>query len=261
MDTLPEIGDQFQAVTDVSKARQIVEYREAKTREQQLAKSAQRVGLEALHAQLREGETKELSVIIKADVGGSAEVLGQTLEKLSNDKVRIKVIHAGVGAITEYDVLLATASNAIIIGFNVRPERNAAATAEREKIDIRLHTIIYELVDEMKKAMAGLLDPVFKEVIQGRVEVRQVFRISKVGTVAGAYVQEGLITRQSQVRLLRDNIVVHTGKVDALKRFKNDVSEVKLGFECGISLVNYQDIREGDIIEAFTMERVAQEVF
>ena len=261
MDTLPEIGDQFQAVTDVSKARQIVEYREAKTREQQLAKSAQRVGLEALHAQLREGETKELSVIIKADVGGSAEVLGQTLEKLSNDKVRIKVIHAGVGAITEYDVLLATASNAIIIGFNVRPERNAAAMAEREKIDVRLHTIIYELVDEMKKAMAGLLDPVFKEVIQGRVEVRQVFRISKVGTVAGAYVQEGLITRQSQVRLLRDNIVVHTGKVDALKRFKNDVSEVKLGFECGISLVNYQDIREGDIIEAFTMERVAQEVF
>ena len=261
MDTLPEIGDQFQAVTDVSKARQIVEYREAKTREQQLAKSAQRVGLEALHAQLREGETKELSVIIKADVGGSAEVLGQTLEKLSNDKVRIKVIHAGVGAITEYDVLLATASNAIIIGFNVRPERNAAAMAEREKIDVRLHTIIYELVDEMKKAMAGLLDPVFKEVIQGRVEVRQVFRISKVGTVAGAYVQDGLITRQSQVRLLRDNIVIHTGKVDALKRFKNDVSEVKLGFECGISLVNYQDIREGDIIEAFTMERVAQEVF
>ncbi len=261
MDTLPEIGDQFQAVTDVSKARQIVEYREAKTREQQLAKSAQRVGLEALHAQLREGETKELSVIIKADVGGSAEVLGQTLEKLSNEKVRIKVIHAGVGAITEYDVLLATASNAIIIGFNVRPERNASAMAEREKIDVRLHTIIYELVDEMKKAMTGLLDPVFKEVIQGRVEVRQVFRISKVGTVAGAYVQEGLITRQSQVRLLRDNVVVHTGKVDALKRFKNDVGDVRQGFECGISLVNYQDIREGDIIESFTMERVAQEVF
>jgi len=219
------------------------------------------VSLEGLAEQMKNSGVKELNIILKGDVQGSVEVLSDLLSKMSNDQVRLKVLRSGVGAITESDVLLASASNAIIIGFNVRPERNAAAMAEREKIDVRLHTIIYELVDEMKKAMAGLLDPVFKEVIQGRVEVRQVFRISKVGTVAGAYVQDGLITRQSQVRLLRDNIVIHTGKVDALKRFKNDVSEVKLGFECGISLVNYQDIREGDIIEAFTMERVAQEVF
>lgn len=260
MDTLPEIGDQFQVVTDVSKARQIVEYRETKIREQAMAKSKARIGLEALHAQLREGETKDLQVIIKADVGGSAEVLADTLEKLSTDKVRIHVLRTGVGAITEADVLLATtATNPIIIGFNVRPERKASEMAETEKIEIRLYTIIYELVDEIKKAMVGLLDPVFKEVSQGRIEVRDVFRISKVGTVAGCYVSEGFVTRQSDIRLLRDNVVVHTGKIESLKRFKNDVSEVKLGFECGISIVNFRDIHTGDVIEAFTMERIAQE--
>ncbi len=261
MDQLPEIGDQFQAVTDTAKARQIVEYREAKAREQSLAKSAAKVGLEAFAERMREGETKDLNIIIKADVGGSAEVLADTLTKLSNEKVRIKVLHTGVGAITEYDVLLATASQAIIIGFNVRPERTAAVTAEREKIDIRLHTIIYELVDEIKKAMSGLLDPVFKESYQGRADVREVFRITKVGSVAGCHVSDGIITRASEVRLLRDNVVIHTGKIDSLKRFKNDAAEVRQGFECGISIVNFQDIKPGDVIEAFITEKVAQELF
>lgn len=248
------MGDAFQAVTDTAKAKQIVLYRESKAREQAMART--KINLEQLHEQLKEGEIKDLNLILKADVGGSAEVLAETLQKLSNEKVRITVLRKGVGAITETDVLLASASNAIIIGFNVRPERNASQTAEAERVDIRLHTIIYEVVDEIKKAMAGMLDPVFKEVIKGHVEVREVFRITKVGTVAGCYVTDGLVTRDSLVRVLRDNIVVHTGKVDALKRFKNDAAEVKAGFECGISLVNYQDIKPGDEFEVFVKERV-----
>jgi len=254
MDAVPEVGDTFQVVTDTAKAKQIVIYREAKAREVAMSKN-NRMTLDQLHAQMKEGEVKELNIILKTDVGGTAEVLSDTLQKLSTDKVKIRVLRAGVGAITESDVLLATTSNAIIIGFNVRPERTAQAVAEQEKVDIRLHTIIYELQDEIKKAMSGLLDPVFKEVYQGRAEVREVFHISKVGTVAGCMVNDGVITRQSQVRLLRDNIVVHTGKVEGLRRFKNDASEVKAGFECGISIVNYKDIKPGDIIEAFKTER------
>jgi translation initiation factor IF-2 len=253
-DDLPEVGDSLQAVTDLAKARQIAEFRELKAREAAMAKT--RITLEQLHAQLREGETKELNLIIKADVGGTAEVLRDSLIKLSNDKVEIRVLHAGVGAINENDVDLASASNAIIIGFNVRPERKAADFADQEGVDIRLHTIIYELTDEIKKAMVGLLDPVFKEVYQGRAEVRETFRISKVGTVAGCYVQDGNITRHSEVRLLRDNIVIHTGKIGALKRFKNDAAEVKSGLECGISFASYNDLKPGDIIEAFSKERV-----
>jgi translation initiation factor IF-2 len=210
---------------------------------------------------MKEGEVKELNVIIKADVGGSAEVLTDTLQKLSNDKVKIRVIRSGVGAINESDVLLASASDAIVIGFNVRPERNASATAEQEKVDIRLHTIIYELTDELKKAMSGLLEPVFKEVYKGKAEVRETFRITKVGAVAGCIVQDGTITRDSMVRLLRDNIVVYTGKVSSLRRFKDDVSEVRSGQECGITLENYADFKQGDVIEAFVKERVATEVF
>jgi len=257
MDQLPEIGDQFQVVVDTGKARQIVEFREQKARDIQMAKGS-RVGLDVLAQAMKDGESKELNVIIKADVGGSAEVVGDTLEKLSTEKVRIRVLRTGVGAITEADVLLAAASEAVIIGFNVRPERKATEMAEKEKIDIRLHTIIYEMVDEIKRAMVGLLEPVFKETFQGRLEVREVFRITKIGTVAGCYVQDGFITRQSEVRLLRDNVVMFTGKVDALKRFKNDASEVKQGFECGVSIVNYQDIKTGDVIEAFVTEKVAQ---
>src|SRR5207302_3073514 len=196
-----------------------------------------------------------------ADVSGSAEVIGETLQKLSTDKVKIRVLHSGVGAINESDVLLASASNAIIIGFNVRPERKAEAVAEQEKVDVRLHTIIYNLTDEMKRAMTGLLEPVFKEVYKGKAQVRDTFRITKVGNVAGCQVLDGTIARDCEVRLLRDNVVVHTGKVGSLRRFKDDVSEVKSGMECGITLQNYSDVKQGDIIEAFVTERVATEVF
>ena len=201
------------------------------------------------------GIVKDLNIILKTDVGGTAEVLSDTLQKLSNDKIKIRVLRAAVGAITESDVLLATTSQAIIIGFNVRPERNAQALAEQEKVDIRNHTIIYELVDEMKRAMTGLLEPVFKEVYKGRAIVREVFRISKVGAVAGCTVDDGVIGRNNEIRLLRDNKVVHTGKILSLKRFKNDASEVKAGFECGISIANYNDLKPGDVIEAFATER------
>ena len=185
--------------------------------------------------------------------------MADTLQKLSTDKVGVRIILSGVGAVTESDVLLAAASNAVIVGFNVRPERSAVHLAEQEKIDIRLHTIIYELTDEIKKAMTGLLEPVFKEIFKGRAEVREVFRITKVGSVAGCQVQEGSITRTSQVRLLRDNVVVHTGKIASLKRFKDDASEVKTGYECGIGLEGFNDIKPGDVIEAFVIERVATE--
>jgi translation initiation factor IF-2 len=258
LDSLPEVGDTFQVVTDTAKAKQIVLYRESKAREAAMAKTS-RMTLEKLHEHLREGEVKELNIILKTDVGGSAEVLSDTLQKLSTDKVRIRVLRSAVGAINESDVLLASTSDAIVIGFNVRPERNATALAEEEKVDVRLHTIIYDLVDEIKRAMVGMLEPVFKEVYRGRAEVREVFRISKVGTVAGCMVLDGVVTRDSQIRLLRDNIVVHTGRIESLKRFKNDASEVKSGFECGIAIANYNDLKPGDIIEAFITERVAPE--
>ena len=258
LDSLPEVGDSFQVVTDTAKAKQIVIYREAKAREQSMARGS-RVTLEQLHEQLKEGEVKELNVILKTDVGGTAEVLTDMMQKLSNDKVKIRVLRAGVGAVNESDVLLASASNAIIVGFNVRPERSAVSLAEQENVDIRLHTIIYELTDELKKAMTGLLAPVFKEAYRGRTQVREVFKISKVGTVAGCMVLDGVLSRDSQVRLLRDNVVVYTGKVDSLRRFKNDASEVKAGFECGVTLQNFTDIKPGDLIEAFATERVAPE--
>ena len=260
LEEMPDAGDSFQVVTDTAKAKQIVLYREAKVREQSLAKSS-RITLEQLHKQMEAGEVKELPIILKADVGGSAEVLTDTLQKLSNDKVRIRVLRAGVGAITESDVLLASTSNGVVIGFNVRPERGAEAIAEEEKVDIRLHTIIYNLTDEIKRAMAGLLAPVFKEVYQGKAEVRDTFRISKVGMVAGCFVQDGLLKRGSEVRLLRDNVVVHSGKVGSLRRFKDDVSEVRSGMECGVTIENFGDLKPGDIIEAFVTEKVAPEVF
>jgi translation initiation factor IF-2 len=254
LDAVPEVGDTFQVVTDTAKAKQIVMYREVKAREQSMARSS-RLTLDELHDQLKEGEVKDLNIILKTDVGGTAEVLSDTLQKLSTDKIKIRVLRSAVGAITESDVLLATTSEAIIVGFNVRPERNAQALAEREKVDVRMHTIIYELVDEMKRAMSGLLDPVFKQVYKGRAQVRVVFRISKVGAVAGCVVDDGVIARSSEIRLLRDNVVVHTGKILSLKRFKNDASEVKAGFECGISIANYNDLKPGDVIEAFATER------
>jgi translation initiation factor IF-2 len=258
MEGLPQAGDQFVVVADRDKARGVSEYREQKAREATLAKSS-RVSLEGLAEQLKTAGIKELNIILKADVGGSVEVLGDLLTKLSNDKVRLKVLRSGVGAITESDVLLASASNAIIIGFNVRPERKAQELAEQEKVDIRLHSIIYELQDEIKRAMTGLLEPTIKETYQGRAQVKETFRIPKVGTIAGCSVLDGIIKRDSEVRLLRDNNVVFTGKVGSLRRFKDDASEVRNGMECGISIANYGDIKVGDIIEAFVTEKVAAE--
>ncbi len=258
MEGLPQAGDQFVVVADRDKARGVSEYREQKFREATLAKSS-RVSLEGLAEQIKTAGMKELNIILKGDVGGSVEVLTDLLGKLSNEKVRLKVLRSGVGAITESDVLLASASNAIIIGFNVRPERKAQELAEQEKVDIRLHSIIYELQDEIKRAMTGLLDPTIKEVYQGRAQVKETFRIPKVGTIAGCTVTDGTIKRDSEVRLLRDNTVVFTGKVQSLRRFKDDASEVRNGMECGISIANYGDIKAGDVIEAFVTERVAAE--
>jgi translation initiation factor IF-2 len=258
LEGLPQAGDQFVVVADREKARDISDYREQKFREATLAKSS-RVSLEGLAEQLKTAGMKELNVILKADVQGSVEVLGDLLGRLSNDKVRLKLLRSGIGAITETDVLLASASNAVIIGFNVRPERKAQELADQEKVDIRLHSIIYELQDEIKRAMTGLLEPTIKENYQGRAEVLQTFRIPKVGTIAGCRVTDGLIKRDSEVRLLRDNAMVFKGKVSSLRRVKDDVSQVTSGMECGISIANYGDIKAGDVIEAFVTERIAAE--
>jgi translation initiation factor IF-2 len=259
MEGLPQAGDQFVVVADRDKARGISEYREQKAREATLAKSS-RVSLEGLAEQIKTAGTKELNIILKGDVQGSVEVLSDLLSKLSNDKVRLRVLRSGVGAITETDVLLASASNAIIIGFNVRPERKAQELAEQEKVDIRLHSIIYELQDEIKRAMSGLLEPTIKETYQGRAEVLETFRIPKVGTVAGCRIIDGIVKRDSEVRLLRDNVVVFKGKVGSLRRFKDDAREVHNGQECGISIANYGDIKISDVIESFVTERIAAEV-
>ncbi|MFZ0861990.1 MAG: translation initiation factor IF-2 [Candidatus Sulfotelmatobacter sp.] len=259
MEGLPQAGDQFVVVADRDKARGISEYREQKAREAALAKSS-RVSLEGLADQIKTAGTKELNIILKGDVQGSVEVLSDLLSRLSNEKVRLRLLRSGVGAITETDVLLASASNAIIIGFNVRPERKAQELAEQEDVDIRLHSIIYELQDEIKRAMTGLLEPTIKETYQGRAEVLETFRIPKVGTVAGCRVIDGLIKRDSEVRLLRDNVVVFKGKIGSLRRFKDDAKEVTNGMECGISIANYGDIKARDVIEAFATERIAAEV-
>ena len=259
---LPAPGDAFQALTDAAKARQIALFRQTQAKEKALGGKGTRLTLESLQQQIAEGDMKELPIIIKADVQGSAEVLADTLTKLTDQKVKIRIIHSGVGAINESDVLLASASNAIIIGFNVRPDRNASDVAEREKVDIRQHSVIYNVVDEMKKAMTGLLEPTFKEVRIGTAEVRDTFKTPKFGTIAGCMVLDGRITRagDTQARLLRDNVVVYEGKIGSLRRFKDDVSEVKAGFECGIGFERYNDIKVGDVIEVFVVERVAAPV-
>ena len=258
LEGLPQSGDMLM-VADREKARQIAEYREQRAREATLAKTS-KLSLEGLAEQIKTAGTKELPIILKADVQGSAEVLADTLTKLSNDKVKIKILHTGVGAINENDVLLASASNAVIIGFNVRPERKAQELADMEKIDIRLHSIIYELQDQIKKAMSGLLEPVIRETYLGRAEVRETFRVPKAGTVAGCYVLDGLIKRDSDIRLVRDGVQVYKGKIGSLKRFKDDASEVRNGMECGINIANFNDIKKGDVIEAFVTERVAAEI-
>ena len=258
LEGLPQAGDQLSVVADRDKARQIAGYRGTKAREAQLAKTA-RLSLESLAEQIKTAGVKELPLILKGDVQGSVEVLADSLAKLSTAKVKVKILHTGVGAITETDVLLASASNAIIIGFSVRPERKAQELAEMEKVDIRLHSIIYELQDEIKKAMTGLLEPTIKETYLGRAEVRDTFRVPKVGTVAGCYVQDGIIKRDAEVRLLRDNVQIFKGKVGSLRRFKDDASEVRNGMECGIAISNYGDIKVGDVIEAFVTQSVAAE--
>jgi len=259
LEALPSPGDSFQSVADPAKARQIATFRQSQARDKALGAKGSRLTLESLQQQMSEGGMKELAIIIKADVQGSAEVLADTLSKLSDAKTRVKVIHSGVGAINESDVLLATASNAIIIGFNVRPDRNAADVADREKVDIRHHSVIYTVTEEIQKAMTGLLEPTFKEVRLGVAQVRDTFKVPKIGTIAGCMVSEGRITRSgdAQARLLRDNVQLWEGKLASLKRFKDDVSEVKTGFECGIGLQGFNDVKVGDVIEVFHLERVA----
>lgn len=252
----PQAGDSFQAIDDTVKARLIGEYRQQKLRQKDLAKSS-RISLDQLYTHLQQAaEIKELPMVLKADVQGSAEVVQDMLQKLSTDKVRIRIIHCGIGAISESDVLLASASNAVVVGFNVRPERSAQELAEHEGVDVRLYTVIYDVSDEIRKAMLGLLEPTFLETYLGKAEVRNTFRIPKVGSVAGSYVLDGVITRNAEVRLLRDNVVIYEGRVNSLRRFKDDVPEVKGGYECGITLANFSDIKIRDVIEAFVKEKV-----
>ncbi|MEW9667676.1 translation initiation factor IF-2 [Ammoniphilus sp. 3BR4] len=255
LNDVPQAGDQFMVFEDEKKARSIGEKRASKRRENELRASA-RVSLDDLFNQIKEGDVKEVGVIIKADVQGSAEALKGSLEKINVEGARVRIIHTGVGAITESDVVLADASNAIIIGFNVRPDANAKSVAESQKVDIRLHRIIYKVMEEIEAAMKGMLDPNFQEKTIGQAEVRQVFKVSKVGNIAGCMVTDGKITRDSGVRVIRDGIVIFEGKIDALKRFKDDAKEVAQGYECGITIEKYNDIKEGDIIEAFIMEEV-----
>ncbi|MBE3587096.1 MAG: translation initiation factor IF-2 [Thermoanaerobacteraceae bacterium] len=257
---VPQAGDLFYVVSDEKTARSIAEKRANRKREEEFKAAMPRVSLDDLFKQIKEGQVKELRAIIKADVQGSVEALKQSLERLSTDEVKVNIIHGGVGAITETDIMLASASNAIIIGFNVRPDVNARGVAEREKVDVRLYRVIYDAIEDVKAAMSGLLEPEYREVVLGRAEVRKTFKISKVGTIAGCYVTEGRITRDAGVRVIRDGIVVHEGKLDSLKRFKDDVREVVQGYECGLALEKYNEIREGDVVEAFTTEAVKREL-
>ena len=254
---VPEAGDTISAVDDDKLSRQVAEERKDKMRAA-LIKEQQKTTLDDLFSQISAGQIKDLNIIIKADVQGSVEAVRQSLEKLSNDEVRVRTIHGGVGAITESDVMLASTSNAIIIGFNVRPDANARDMAEREKIDVRLYRVIYQAIEDVQNAMKGLLAPKFKEVLLGHATVRQTFRVSGVGTIAGSYVTDGKILRNAQIRLLRDNVVIHEGKIDSLKRFKDDAKEVATGYECGIGIAGYNDIKENDVIECFEMEEIQQ---
>lgn len=257
LNDVPQAGDPFIVFEDEKKARAIGEARAAKQRESERKGNA-RVSLDDLFQQIQEGDVKELNLIVKADVQGSVEALRGSLEKIDVNGTRVKIIHTGVGAITESDVTLANASNAIIIGFNVRPEPNARNMAEQEKIDIRLHRVIYTVIEEIEQALKGMLDPVFKESIIGQAEIREVFKVSKVGNIAGCYVTEGKLSRDAGARLIREGIVIYEGKLETLKRFKDDVKEVTAGYECGLTLERFQDIKVGDVIEAFVMVEVKQ---
>ncbi|MBE2906677.1 translation initiation factor IF-2 [Anoxybacillus flavithermus] len=257
LNEVPQAGDRFMVFEDEKKARQIGEARAQKQIAQQRSVKA-RVSLDDLFEKIKQGEMKELNIIVKADVQGSVEALVAALQKIEVEGVRVKIIHSGVGAVTEYDIMLASASNAIVIGFNVRPDANAKRVAEAEKVDIRLHRIIYKVIEEIEAAMKGMLDPEYEEKVIGQAEVRQTFKVSKVGTIAGCYVTDGKITRDSSVRLIRQGIVVYAGQIDTLKRYKDDVKEVAQGYECGITIKNFNDIKEGDVIEAYVMQEVVR---
>ena len=253
----PEGGDIFYAVSDERKAREVVEARKQKIKSE-AQNAVSRVTLDNLFDQIKEGEMKELSIILKADVQGSVEAMRQSLEKLSNDEVRVRVIHGGVGTVTESDVMLATASNAIIIGFNVRPTASTMESAKQQGADIRLYRVIYQAIEEMEAAMKGMLAPQYVENVLGHAQVRQTFKVSGVGTIAGCYVTDGKIVRNSEVRIVRDGIVIHEGKLNSLKRFKDDVKEVANSYECGLGFENFNDIKEQDVVECFVMEEVAR---
>ncbi|ADC51985.1 translation initiation factor IF-2 [Alkalihalophilus pseudofirmus OF4] len=255
LNEVPQAGDQFQVFEDEKTARQIGEARMSRQREENRAENS-KVSLDDLFNQIQQGEVKDINIIIKADVQGSVEAMRGSLEKIDVEGVKVNIIHTGVGAITESDIILASASNAIVIGFNVRPDGGAKRTAEVEKVDIRLHRVIYNAIDEIESAMKGMLDPEFEEKVIGQVEIRTTFKVSKVGTIAGAYVTEGKISRDSTVRLIRDGIVIYEGAINALKRFKDDAKEVAAGYECGITLEKFNDIKEGDVIEAYVMEEI-----
>jgi len=252
---VPDAGDRFNVVKDEKTARNMAEARKEKLRQQRLT-SSNKVSLEDLYNQIQEGKVKELDVIVKADVQGSVEAVTQSLEKLSTESVKVRVIHGAVGAISETDVTLASASNAIIIGFNVRPTNNATSLAEKEGVNIRTYRIIYDAIEDVKSAMLGLLEPEYKEVVLGNAEVRAVYKISSVGTIAGCYVLNGKIVRNSKARVIRDGIVVFESEISSLKRFKDDVKEVASGYECGLSIEKFNDLKEGDMIEVFIMEEV-----
>ena len=253
---VPVAGDEFNAVEDERMARELADQRREKAKEE-LFKANAKVSLDDLFAQISEG-VKELNIIVKADVGGSAEAVKQSLEKISTDEVKVKVIHSAVGGITESDVMFAAASNAIIVGFNVRPDKGAIDSSERQGVDIRTYRIIYECIEEITAAMKGMLAPTYKEVLLGHIEVRQTIRVPNVGIIAGSYVQDGKVTRQAQIRIVRDGIVIMEDKISSLRRFKDDVREVATGYECGIGLEKCMDIQVGDILEAFIMEEVAR---
>ncbi|MCT2534565.1 translation initiation factor IF-2 [Aquibacillus koreensis] len=255
LNEVPQAGDQFTVFDDEKKARQVGEARQQKEIEVKRGDKA-RVSLDDLFEQIKQGEVKDINLILKADVQGSAEALASSLEKIDVEGVKVRIIHTGVGAITESDIILASASNGIVIGFNVRPDVNAKKAAEAENVDVRLHRIIYKVIEEIESAMKGMLDPEFEEKVIGQAEVREIFKVSKIGTIAGSYVTDGKLTRDAGVRVIRDGIVIYEGEIDTLKRFKDDVKEVAQNYECGITVQNFNDIKEGDVFEAYVMEEI-----
>jgi translation initiation factor IF-2 len=252
----PTAGDSFQTVADEARARQIASFRLEKTKAERQLRSARRT-LESLSRDVAQGVVKELPVILKTDSQGSAEAIQKSLGELPSDKVRVRVLRSSIGAISRADVLLASASNAIVVGFNVRPDRSTTDLAKQETVELRLYTVIYDLLDDVKQAMLGMLEPILKENVLGQAEVRELFKVPKIGNVAGCFVTDGKVARNAEVRLLRDNVVILTGKVGSLRRFKDDVAEVKHGTECGIGISNYNDVKIGDVIEFFVTERIA----